>query len=90
MKINLIDSLNQNIEIGDIVKRENLISSTMDYFMLKEDEQGLYLFKCNIDRNNGFDEIMDIHIDEGVQIITDGNWRWTRMNPKEKVNIDID
>lgn len=89
MEINLLDYLGQKICIGDIVKREQLISSTIEYFLLKKDNNELYLFRCDATRDNEFNQFIDLHIDGGISLLNDNTWRWIRIGPKEEVSINL-
>jgi hypothetical protein len=80
-EVMLIDSSNNIMSQGDIVKAENISTNEVVYY--------LYTSKllCKYDKLGSIDEesFANIKIDDGVTLINDETWKWTRLGTKEEV-----
>jgi hypothetical protein len=80
-EVMLTDSSNNIISQGDIVKAENLRTDEVIYY--------LYTSKllCKYDKLGNIDEesLVNIKVDDGVTLVNDETWKWTRLGSKEEV-----
>lgn len=83
----LVDYQGKEIKSNDIVKRENLETGEVTYFLYKDlpkNKAVLYGYsrKGNINKK---DVMNNIYFDDGVDIVSNYLRRWVRVGTKEEV-----